>query len=158
MREVILRTFDDSVVASCLAMFYAVVSWSSSITAAERKRLDRLVKIAGFVLGCSIDPVEVVGDRRMVTKLSSILDNVSHPLHKTVIGLESSISGRLRHLRCITERHRRSIPPRCYQTLQPLLGDQHHQEQYMCNICSIHPRNLLIMFNIIPLLHSATIL
>ena len=109
VRDGLLRTFYDSVVAS--AIFYGVVCWSSSITAAERKRLDKLVKKAGSVLGCSLDPVEVVGARRMVAKLSSIMDNVSHPLHETVRALESSISDRLRHPRCVTERHRKSFFP-----------------------------------------------
>lgn len=51
-----LRTFYDSVIAS--AIFYAAVGWSSSITVAERKRrLDKLVKRASSVLGCSLDPI-----------------------------------------------------------------------------------------------------
>ena len=97
----------DSVVAS--AIFYGVVCWSSSITAAERKRLDKVLKKAGSVLVCSLGPVEVAGDRRMVAKLSSIMDNVSHLLHETVRALESSISDRLRHPRCVTGWHRRSF-------------------------------------------------
>lgn len=101
VREGLLRTCYDSVVAS--AMFYAVAAWGSSITASEREKLDRLVKRAGSVLGCSLDPVEVVSDRRMVAKLPSILDNVSHPLHKTVIDLESSVIIQLRHPQCIRE-------------------------------------------------------
>ena len=109
VQEALLRTFYDSVVAS--AIFYGVVCWSSSITAAERKRLNKLVKKAGSVLGCSLDPVEVVGDRRMTAKLSSIMDNVSHPLHETVRALESSISNRLLHPRCAKERYRRSFLP-----------------------------------------------
>lgn len=60
-----------SVVAS--AIHYAVVAWISSITVAERKKLVEVEERAGSVLGCSLDLVEVVGDRRMVVKLSSVL-------------------------------------------------------------------------------------
>lgn len=86
-----------------------------SVGAAERKRLNKLVKKTGSVLDCSLDPVEVVGDRRMTVKLSSIMDNVSHPLHETVSALESSISNWLLHTRCTKERQ--VLPPLCCQTL-----------------------------------------
>ena len=43
-----------------------MVCWSNSITAAERKRLNKLIKRASSVLGCSLHPVEVVGDRKMI--------------------------------------------------------------------------------------------
>ncbi|KAI3363490.1 hypothetical protein L3Q82_011581 [Scortum barcoo] len=57
-----LRTFYDSVVAS--AIFYGIVCWASSITDRDRRRMDRLVRRASSVLGCSpLDSVEVVGNR-----------------------------------------------------------------------------------------------
>ncbi|CAI5660128.1 unnamed protein product [Oreochromis niloticus] len=105
----LLKTFYDSVVAS--AIFYGVVCWGGSISAGDRKRLNRLIRRASSVLGCPLDPVEVVSDRRMVAKLSSLLDSISHPMHETVTALSSSFSGRLRHPRCGTERFRRSFLP-----------------------------------------------
>lgn len=42
------------------AIFYGVVCWGSSISTADMKRLNRLVK-ANSVLQCTLDPVEVVG-------------------------------------------------------------------------------------------------
>ena len=50
-----LTSFYDSVVAS--AIFYGVVCWSSSISAADRRRLDKLIKKAGSTLGCPLDSV-----------------------------------------------------------------------------------------------------
>ena len=38
---------------------------------ADRKILDKLIKKASSVLGCPLDSVEVVGERRMMAKLSS---------------------------------------------------------------------------------------
>ncbi|KAL3987990.1 autism susceptibility protein [Sarotherodon galilaeus] len=105
----LLKTFYDSVVAS--AIFYGVVCWGGSISAGDRKRLNRLIRRASSVLGCPLDPVEVVSDRRMVAKLSSLLDNISHPMHETLTTLSSSFSGRLRHPLCGTERFRRSFLP-----------------------------------------------
>ncbi|TWW53905.1 hypothetical protein D4764_0186440 [Takifugu flavidus] len=92
----LLRTFYDSVVGS--AIFYGIVCWSSSITDRDRKRMDRLVRRASSVLGCPLDSVEVVGNGRMMAKLSSMLNNTSHPLQDTLTALGSSFSERLLHL------------------------------------------------------------
>ncbi|TWW64780.1 putative RNA-directed DNA polymerase from transposon BS [Takifugu flavidus] len=77
----LLRTFYDSVVGS--AIFYGIVCWSSSITDRDRKRMDRLVRRASSVLGCPLDSVEVVGNGRMMAKLSSMLNNTYPPPYRT---------------------------------------------------------------------------
>lgn len=57
-----------------------MVCWGSSISAGNRKKLNKLIKRASSVLGCPLDPVEVVSDsERMVAKLSSLLENISQP-------------------------------------------------------------------------------
>ncbi|KAI4881116.1 hypothetical protein NFI96_026359, partial [Prochilodus magdalenae] len=50
----LLRTLFDTVVAS--AIFYGVVCWGSSISTADRKRLNKLLKTAGSVLGSVLRP------------------------------------------------------------------------------------------------------
>lgn len=50
----------------------------------ERKRQNKLVKKSSSFLGCSFDPAEVVGHRKIMAKLSSVMHNASHPLHETV--------------------------------------------------------------------------
>ncbi|TWW77104.1 hypothetical protein D4764_12G0004940 [Takifugu flavidus] len=97
----LLRTFYDSVVGS--AIFYRIVCWFSSITDRDRKRMDRLVRRASSVLGCPQDSVEVVGNGRMMAKLSSMLNNTSHPLQDTLTALGSSFNERLLHPRCVKE-------------------------------------------------------
>ncbi|KAI3358184.1 hypothetical protein L3Q82_003185 [Scortum barcoo] len=52
--------------------------------------MDRLVRRASSVLGCPLDSVEVVGNGRMMAKLSSLLNNTSHPLQDTLTALGSS--------------------------------------------------------------------
>lgn len=105
----LLRTFYDSVVASVI--FYSTVCWSSSLSTAERKRLDKLIRKASSVLGCSLDPVQVVGDRTTLAKITSLLDSVSHPMHRNVAELHCSFNDRLLHPRCMKERFRRSFRP-----------------------------------------------
>ncbi|TWW74578.1 hypothetical protein D4764_14G0005810 [Takifugu flavidus] len=98
----LLRTFYDSVVGS--AIFYGIACWSSSITDRDSWRMDRLVRRASSVLGCPLDSVEVVGNGRLMAKLSSMLNNTSHPLQDTLTALGSSFSEWLLHPRCVKER------------------------------------------------------
>ncbi|TWW77552.1 hypothetical protein D4764_12G0009420 [Takifugu flavidus] len=99
-------SFYDSVVASVI--FYAVVCWSCGSSERDRKRLNKLLRRAGSVLDCSLDSIEEVGERRMLAKLTSIMDTPSHPLHETVGALSSSFSSRLLHPPCKRERYRRN--------------------------------------------------
>ncbi|TWW61037.1 hypothetical protein D4764_05G0011270 [Takifugu flavidus] len=127
----LLRTFYDSVVGS--AIFYGIVCWSSSITDRDRKRMDRLVRRASSVLGCPLDSVEVVGNGRMMVKLSSMLKNTSHPLQDTLTALGSSFSERLLHPRCVKERYRRSFLPAATEFVIP------DEEEFLNFHPSIHP-------------------
>ena len=100
----LLKTFYDTSMAS--AIFYGVVCWGSSILMADRKRLDKLNKNTSSVLGCPLDSVEVVGER-----LSTMMENDSHPMQETVKDLKTSFSDRLLHPKCVKERCRRSFLP-----------------------------------------------
>ncbi|TWW75335.1 hypothetical protein D4764_14G0013380 [Takifugu flavidus] len=71
----LLRSFYDSVVGS--AIFYGIACWSSSITDRNSWRMDRLLRRASSVLGCPLDSVEVVGNGRLMAKLSSMLNNTT---------------------------------------------------------------------------------
>ena len=105
----LLTSFYDSVVAS--AIFYGVVCWSSSISTAGRKRLDKLIKKASSVRGCPLDPVQVVEESRMMDKQSSLLLKESHPLQATISALGSSLSNGLIHPKCVKERYHRPFLP-----------------------------------------------
>ena len=117
----LLTTFYDSVVAS--AIFYGVVCWSSSISAAGRKRLDKLIKEASSILRSSLDPVQVVGGSRMMDKLSLMLVKESRPLQDTITALGSSFSDRLTHPKCAKERYHRSFLPAAVR-----LYNQHYSQ------------------------------
>ncbi|TWW62621.1 hypothetical protein D4764_04G0012680 [Takifugu flavidus] len=75
--------------------------------------MDRLVRRASSVLGCPLDSVEVVGNGRMMAKLSSMLNNMSHPLQDTLAALGSSFSERLLHPRCAKESSHDSLAFSC---------------------------------------------
>ncbi|TWW81279.1 hypothetical protein D4764_01G0010940 [Takifugu flavidus] len=118
----LLRTFYDSVLGS--AIFYGIVCWSSSITDRDRKRMDRLVRRASSVLGCPLDSVEVVGNGRMMAKLSSMLNNTSHPLQDTLTALGSSFSERLLHPRCVKESLRSVRVGLVFVAVPPVVTDR----------------------------------
>ena len=76
VQRTLFLTFNDTVVAS--ALLYAMVCWGGSSTDRDRKRLNKLVRRASSVLDCPLDSIEVVGERMMLAKLLSIMDNTSH--------------------------------------------------------------------------------
>ncbi|KAI3352562.1 hypothetical protein L3Q82_005205 [Scortum barcoo] len=65
--------------------------------------MDRLGEEGQLCPGMPLDSVEVVGNGRMMAKLSSLLNNTSHPLQDTLTALGSSFSERLLHPRCVKE-------------------------------------------------------
>ncbi|KAI3366018.1 hypothetical protein L3Q82_009846 [Scortum barcoo] len=111
----LLRTFYETVVASVVS--YAVVCWGGGCSERDKKRLNRLIKRASSVCGCPLDSIEVMGERRALAKLSTIMDNTSHPLHQTVGALSSSFSNRLRHPRCRKGALPQVLHPKHHQTV-----------------------------------------
>lgn len=59
--------------------------------------------VAGFL--------EVVGERRTLAKLTSVMDSTSQPLHQAVDVLSNSVSSRLLQPRCAKEHYCRSFIP-----------------------------------------------
>lgn len=109
----LLISFYDTVVVS--AVFYAVVCWGAGSTERDRKILNKLIKRSNSVLDCHLDTIEELGERRMLAKLTSIMDNTSHSLHETVRSLSSSFSNRLMHPRCKKECYCRAFIPTAFR-------------------------------------------
>ncbi|KAI3355629.1 hypothetical protein L3Q82_004178 [Scortum barcoo] len=100
----LLRTFYDSVVAS--AIFYGIVCWASSITDRDRRRMDKTGEEGQLCPGMTPwTQWRWWETGRMMAKLSSLLNNTSHPLQDTLTALGSSFSERLLHPRCVKERY-----------------------------------------------------
>ncbi|KAI3355676.1 hypothetical protein L3Q82_004274 [Scortum barcoo] len=116
----LLRTFYDSVVAS--AIFYGIVCWASSITDREQEENGQTGEEGQLCPGMPLDSVEVVGNGRMMAKLSSLLNNTSHPLQDTLTALGSSFSERLLHPRCVKERSQELREEISWRVIILLLG------------------------------------
>ncbi|CAI5692356.1 unnamed protein product [Oreochromis niloticus] len=83
VNRMLLRTFYDTVVAS--AIFCAVVCCSGGMAERDTGKLNKLVRRVSSVLDCPLKSIEQVGEERMLSKLTSIMDNTSHPLHETTV-------------------------------------------------------------------------
>lgn len=75
-------------------------------------RMDRLVRKASSVVGVEMEILMSVVEKRILSKLMSIMDNERHPLHITLITRKTVFSGRLLLLACSTDRLRGSFVPR----------------------------------------------
>ena len=62
-------------------------------------------------MGEELDTLTTVAERRMLSRLQSILDNVTHPLYDTLAQQRSTFSGRLLSPRYTAERHGKSFLP-----------------------------------------------
>ncbi len=74
------------------------------------RSLNKLVKRVSYILECPLDPIEVMGERKMLSKLKSFINNISHPLHEFVVSLSSSFSNWLVHPWCKESYHRSFLP------------------------------------------------
>ncbi|XP_059802691.1 40S ribosomal protein S24 isoform X1 [Hypanus sabinus] len=115
-----LRMFYESEVAS--AIMFAVVCWGSRPRVADTNRINKLIRKASDVVGVELDSLTVVSEKRMLSKLHAILDNVSHPLHNVLVRHRSTFSQRLIPPRCNTEHRKKSFLPVAIKLYNSSLG------------------------------------
>ncbi len=90
---------------------YAVACWGCSIRKRDAGRLDKLVRKAGSVVGTELEALTTTADNRTLSRLDSIMDNNSHPLHSVFAKQRSLFSYRFRAIPCKTDRLLRSFVP-----------------------------------------------
>ena len=67
------------------AIFFAAICRGSSIRARDFKKLNKMMKKSGSVLGTALEPLELVVERRMLRKLLNTMDNTTYPLNNNNI-------------------------------------------------------------------------
>lgn len=89
VKGVLLRTFFEL----CGDIRYLLWSGAPSGAGIAASRLLTKGDLTGLlrssVLGCPLGPVEVVGERRMMAKLSSLIENISCSMQDTLTALGS---------------------------------------------------------------------
>lgn len=88
----------------------------------DASRLDKLVRKAGSVVGTELDSLITVAERRVLSKLLSIMENPLHPLNSIILRQRSSFSDRLLLLPCSTDKLRRSFLPYAMQLFDSTQG------------------------------------
>ena len=112
--------FYQSAVASVL--FYAAVCWGGSVMDKDAKRLNKLVKKAGSVLGERPDSLESVVERCTNNKLQAIMDNVSHPLHSTLVAQKSKRKDLFLSVPCTNNRFKNTFIPTAIRLFNSTAG------------------------------------
>ena len=109
----ILTTFYRGAVESVLT--YAISTWFSSCSAADKKALQRVVRSAEKVIGASLPSVQDIFQSRCRNRAQKIVRDPSHPLNNFFKLLPSK--KRYRSLRCSTTRLRNSFLPQAVRML-----------------------------------------
>lgn len=79
-----MQFFTQLVVTS--AIFFAAICWGSSI------RANKTLWIAGSTLGTSLEPLELVVEKRIMHKPLNIRGNSSDPLYKLQVAQQCGFS------------------------------------------------------------------
>ena len=102
-----LRSWGPSVAENTIC--FAAIYWDSIIRAKDSKKLNNLIKQTGSVRGTTLETLELIIQRRMLHKATSIKTATAHPLHNTALKQRSAIRMRLLQLCLNTKRYRRSL-------------------------------------------------
>ena len=107
LTESLLITFYRSSIESILS--YCLCVWFTSCTVAEKKAIQRVIKTAQNIIGCSLLSLEELYKNRCKRKISNILKDSSHPGYQLFKLLPSG--RRFRVLKARTSRFKNSFYP-----------------------------------------------
>lgn len=85
------------------ALMFAVVCRGSRLRVADANRLNKLMHKASEAVGVELDSMTVVTNKRILSKLHAILDNVTYPLHVVLAKHRSMFSAWLKPPKCTIE-------------------------------------------------------
>lgn len=86
---------DVSSVCVARTIFFAVVSWAAAIKAKPPNRLNKRIRKTGSVVASWSADFEEEKKQRILTKLLTIIDYTSYPLHESVNILRCSFINRM---------------------------------------------------------------
>ena len=70
--------FYDAVI--CSIIIFGSVCWGGNISKSDRRRLEKIVKKAGHVVGKPLDSFKTLHKKRLYRKLMQILNDPTHPM------------------------------------------------------------------------------
>ena len=73
-----LVTFHNAVI--CSIIMFGSVCWGGNISKLDRRRLEKIVKKVGHVVGKPLDNFKTLHEKRLYRKLMQILNDPTHPM------------------------------------------------------------------------------
>ena len=105
----ILALFYESVIGSVWR--YCLLCWGGNISQGGRDKITRIANQAGRMIGEPRQNLEDAYADLLITKLTNVMDDASHPLHDRLAGQLISRSGRMRLPSAVTGRYLSSFVP-----------------------------------------------
>ena len=105
----ILALFYESVIASVWR--YCLSCWGGNVSQGGRDKINRIVNQAGRMISEPRQNLEDAYADLLITKLTNVMDDASHPLHDRLAGQLISRSGRMRLPSAVTGRYLSSFVP-----------------------------------------------
>lgn len=113
LEEKLLVTFYRSTIESVLV--YAVTVWYAGTTAADKARLQRVIRSAERITGCPLPPLDELASSRCLSRAKRIVEDHYHPGHHLFRLLPSG--RRYQVTKCRTNRLKNSFYPWAIRTL-----------------------------------------
>ena len=130
------RSFVESILLSSITV------WYGSISAKDRKCLDRAVRTASRIVGKALPLLETLYYSRIRRKTLSIMSDPSHPASDLFDLLRSG--DRLRSIPTRTERLKRTFYPTAVQLFNDDTPRRRKPNSYVCNFYILHWLNKTI--------------
>ena len=90
---------------------FGSVCWGGNISKLGRRRLEKIVKKAGHVVGKPLDSFKTLHKKRLYRKLMQILNDPTHPMKHISDSRRSNRSGRFLLLRTNTNHYKALFLP-----------------------------------------------
>ena len=107
-----LVTFYNDVI--CSIIMFDSVCWGGTISKLDRRRLEKIVRKSGHVVGKPLDSFKTLHEKRLYRKLRQILNDPTHPMRHYFDSRRSNRSGRFLLPRT---KYKTVIKPRFYPRL-----------------------------------------
>ena len=107
LNSALLHRFYSAVIESVLS--FSITVWYGNTSQEDREKLDRIVKKAEKIVGCSLTPLETIYESRAIGRCKKIMKDPSHPANHLFELLPSG--RRFRSISCKTDRFKKSFYP-----------------------------------------------
>ena len=99
---------------------FGITSWGGNVAGKDKRRINRIIKRAGDLVGTPQEDFDSIFKRRDMTKTKAIIADSTHPLHDEFENRRIKRSGRYRMPKIRTERFKGSFVPRAIMNINKI--------------------------------------